>query len=302
MQNAKPIALVTGATGFVGNHLVCRLVREGWIVHIVSRHKSPLSGILESKQITHHYYDGSMASMLNCVMQAKPEIVFHLASIFIAQHDAKDIDALVQSNLLFGTQLLDAMRINNARYLVNTGTSWQHYNNEDYNPVCLYAATKQAFEAILEYYVQACDFRVINLKLFDTYGANDRRPKLMNQLKEKILIGSSLDMSPGEQLIDFVHIDDVVNAYFVAAQRLLTGNVLKKESYGISSRHPVSLKELIRIIQKGIKKNIDINWGAKPYRFREVMMPWHSYKQLPGWRPVVKINSRKGILSFWKSN
>ena len=66
--------------------------------------------------------------------------------------------------------------------MVNTGTSWQHYENSDHRPSNLYAATKQAFEEILNFYATAYPLRVCSLHLSDTYGPNDIRPKLFGFL------------------------------------------------------------------------------------------------------------------------
>ncbi len=208
----QQIALVTGATGFVGSHLVRRLLQDGWQVHVLHRATSELPIFSEFADTIKHVYDGSTDSMMRCVAQAKPDIVFHLASLFLSQHETKDVDSLVLGNVLMGTQLLEAMSVNGVTRIVNTGTSWQHYDNKDYNPVCLYAATKQAFEAILEYYVQACGVRAITLKLFDTYGPDDRRPKLFNLLSDAVKTGVTLNMSEGGQFIDPVFIDDVIDA------------------------------------------------------------------------------------------
>lgn len=277
------IALVTGATGFVGSHLTRRLVGEGWEVHILSRSGSRLSDSSEFGHVENHVHDGSTQSMVSCVAKAKPDVVFHLASLFLSQHETKDIELLIQSNVLFGNQLLEAMKANGITNFINTGTSWQHYNNEDYNPVCLYAATKQAFEAIMEYYVQACSFKAITLKLFDTYGPDDPRPKLFHLLKKAAISREPLDMSPGEQLIDLVHIDDVVEAYLIAAQRLLEGKVSRHETYAVSSGNPIPLKELVQIYLAASGSVISVNWGARPYRFREVMSTWNRGAKLPGW-------------------
>lgn len=249
----------------------------------------------EFAHVTNHLHDGSTEGMVRCVAQARPDVVFHLASLVLAQHVTKDIDVLIQSNVLFGNQLLEAMKVNEVSCLINTGTSWQHYNNEDYNPVCLYAATKQAFEAILEYYVQACGIKAITLKLFDTYGPDDPRPKLFHLLNKAAMSGESLDMSAGEQLIDLVHIDDVIAAYLIAAQRLLAGQVTAHERYAVSSGQPLPLKELVQRYAAISKQTIHVNWGARPYRYREVMMPWSNGKNLPGWQ----INSVGRIPKFY---
>jgi len=200
---------------------------------------------------------------------------------------------LIRSNVLFGNQLLEAMKVSGVRFLINTGTSWQHYNNEDYNPVCLYAATKQAFEAILEYYVQACDIKAITLKLFDTYGPNDPRQKLFHLLNKAAMSGEPLDMSAGEQLIDLVHVDDVVDAYMIAAQRLLDGKVSVHEDYAVSSGCSLPLKELVALYSDATGWNVNVNWGARPYRFREVMRPWDKGRAIDGWRPKIALG--KGL-------
>ena len=283
-SSIQKVALVTGATGFVGSHLVKRLVQDGWKTHIVCRTDSQLPTSSEFTEIAKHIYDGSTDSMIKCVAEAKPDIVFHLASLFLSQHETKDVNDLIQSNVLFGNQLLDAMRVNNVSKLINTGTSWQHYNNEDYNPVCLYAATKQAFETLLEYYVQACNFKAITLKLFDTYGPDDPRPKIFNLLNKAAITGQPLDMSAGEQLIDLVHIDDVVEAFSICAQRLLENEVRQKEIYAVSSGHALPLKELVDIYVKVTGQRLNINWGSRAYRYREVMNTWNNGKIPPKWK------------------
>ena len=285
ITSQKPTALITGATGFVGSHLARRLVQEGWRVHMVSRVDSRLPEDEEFAHVTNHIYDGSTESVVNCVELAKPDVVFHLASLFLSQHALKDVNALIQSNVLFGSQLLEAMKINQVTSLVNTGTSWQHYNNEDYNPVCLYAATKQAFEAILEYYVQACGIKVITLKLFDTYGPDDPRQKLFHLLSAVATSGETLDMSSGEQMIDLVHIDDVTEAYLIAAQRLIECRAQQHERYAVSSGNPMPLRDLVELYSEVIGNAINVNWGARPYRFREVMKTWNGGSSLEGWQP-----------------
>ena len=288
-KSQKPTVLLTGATGFVGSNLTRRLVKEGWNVHILIRASSGLPVASEISKCTKHLHDGTTQSIVNCLRKIEPDVVFHLASLFLSHHEIKDIESLIQSNILFGTQLLEAMRVTGLVNIINTGTSWQHYNNEDYNPVCLYAATKQAFESILEFYIQAFGFKVITLILFDTYGIDDPRPKLFTLLYNAAKTGERLNMSAGEQLIDLVHIDDVVNAYLTAAQRLLDGSVSKHEHYEVTSGQPLPLKELVQIYERVTRQTVAINWGARPYRSREVMRPWDRGQFVPGWTPNISL-------------
>jgi nucleoside-diphosphate-sugar epimerase len=96
-------------------------------------------------------------------------------------------------------------------------------------------------------------------------------------------------MSPGEQLIDLVYIDDVIEGYLLAAKRLADDKVLDMEEYAISSGKPIYLKELVAVYGRIVKKTMPINWGGRPYRFREVMMPWDKGQKLTGWEPEIEL-------------
>lgn len=280
-------ALVSGATGYIGSNLVRHLLLQGWDVHVITRPGSDLK-VLDAvmSSIVVHQHDATSRGMVELVGKAKPEIVFHLASLFLAQHKSEDIEALISGNLLFSTQLVEAMAVNGVGYLVNTGTSWQHYNNEDYNPVNLYAATKQAFEAVLAYYAEAHGMKITTLALFDTYGPDDPRSKLISLLWKTAITQEPLVMSPGEQMIDLVHIVDVLRAYTLAADALRQ-QCQGHTRYGVSSGMPMRLIDLVSIFQDATQTSLPIRFGGRPYRPREVMVPWTSYEIVPGWHPQI---------------
>lgn len=283
-------ALITGATGFVASRLTRRLVERGWRVHAVIRPSArldQLSPVLP--RVTLHHHDGSMDGMLRVVETARPDVVFHLASLFLAQHKTPDVVPLINSNVAFGSQLLEAMAVHGCHRLVNTGTAWQHYADQEYSPVCLYAATKQAFEAIIQYYVEAGALRAITLKLCDTYGPGDPRPKLLAVLKNAAATGQTMQMSPGDQRLDLVYIDDVCDAFEIAARRLLDGRVTGHETYAVRSGASCTLKELFRLVETILGHAIPAEWGARPYRPREVMQPWSGGAALPGFSARVPL-------------
>lgn len=293
-------AVVTGATGFVGRHLIKHLLGAGWRVLAIVRptsNCSPLADLGENLSLCTH--EGSIDSLIEQFQSIRPSIVFHLASLFLSEHQPKDVESLIQSNLLFGTQLVEAMTQAGVTYLVNTGTAWQHYQNQDYSPVNLYAATKQAFEALLEYYIEARGLRVITLKLHDTFGPDDPRPKLINLLRRVAAGRDELPMSRGEQLIDLVHVDDVVAAFEQAADRLSGGYVADHECYAVSSGCPISLRSLVGEIEKMLGRSLPVLWGSRPYREREVMVPWQGLP-LPGWTTTVNLSS--GIADALQTN
>ena len=286
----QPVALVSGGTGFIGSHLVRKLIREGWAVVVLSRESSNLSQLGQVKgniQICTH--DGSSEHLVKIVREAAPTVVFHLASLFLPQHGPEHIEGLIRSNVLFGTQLVEAMCQAGCLKLINAGTSWQHFESKSYSPVCLYAATKQAFEAILQFYLETTPLQAITLKLFDTYGPDDPRKKLFALLQRAVESGEHVMMSPGEQLLNLVHIDDVTEAFRVAAARLCDRSDIKYESFGIASDRPIRLRDLVDIYSKSIGRRVQAQWGARPYRSREVFVPWSNPPRLPGWEPKIAL-------------
>jgi len=290
--------LLTGASGFIGAHLLETLIPTGTQIHLVGR-KPPgehLKPQLTSPNVRWHIHDGSTQGLIDILAQARPQLVFHLASCFLAQHTSQDIEALIQSNILFGAQLLEAMSHNDVHLLVNFGTSWQKYHNADYDPVCLYAATKQAFQDILFFYTQTTPLRAINLLLFDTYGPRDRRRKLFGLLLENMRSGQTLNMSPGDQLLDLVYISDVIAACFVSAGQLRTFAPGDMQTYAVSSGSPVSLRTVVARFEEIAGRKLSIAWGERPYRPREVMIPWNTGANLPGWRPEIDLDQGIALL------
>lgn len=297
----KRKALVTGATGYIGSNLCQSLLDDKWNVEVLVRKSSSLLVPILASKVASHVYDGSTESVLEAVKKSKPDIVFHIASRFIAEHQSADISDLISSNILYGTQLVEACVQCGVKCFLNTGTSWQHYRSSNYDPVCLYAATKQAFEDILDFYSDAYSLRVINLKLFETYGPNDMRPKLINFLIKTALTGERLGISPGNQALDLVYITDVTNAFICCAHQLIEGVEGEKfnKTYAVSSGVAITVRQIIEIIEKCIGHQVNVSYGARPYRKREVMMPWQDSRTPPGWD--VTIDLKNGITLILES-
>jgi len=264
--------VLTGATGYIGSNVARALVGNGYDVHIITRASSRPDLLYDIKdRLGIHVYDGDFPRLCKVFEDIRPEMVCHLASEYIAEHQAKDINTLINSNILFGTQIAEAAVRVNTGYFINTGTYWQNYNGEGYNPVNLYAATKQALECILKYYCEASGLRCITVKLIDTYGPFDPRPKIMNLLKKAAVTGDKLRMSPGNQDMGLVYIADVVKG-FIQAMKAIQGLEPKtKQVYVIAPKKFCKLREVVEIFEKVYRVKLDIEWGAREYRNREIM-------------------------------
>jgi nucleoside-diphosphate-sugar epimerase len=281
--------VLTGATGFIGKHLIKALQKVNHKVYAIVRLDSDIS-YLENNGVYYHIDNGNTKNLNLFFKNQRIEGVVHLASCFIAEHKPDDIERLMQSNLSFGTRVLEATMETGIKWFINTGSSWQNYNClDDYSPVNLYAATKEAFQTIAKYYTSVSQLLFVTIKICDTYGTDDTRKKILNLWHEAIKSGNSLDMSPGYQKIDTVHIRDVVRAYLALIQLIefSDNKELQNESFAVTSGNPVTLRELATIFEQVTSRRLKINWGKRDYRTREVMIPWTSGKTVPSWTPLV---------------
>ena len=282
--------LITGATGFIGYNLAKYLVQDNCVYCLV-RKTSNLVNLQQLSGVKFIYYTGNTLDLIAAINGIKFDLVYHLASLFIAEHKTEQIEDLIDSNIKFPLQLLEALSVTQQEIkLVNTGTAWQNYDNSDYNPTCLYAATKQSFEDIIKYYHEARKLSCITLRLYDSYGPKDERKKLfwlLNNLKET---GNILDMSPGEQKLNIVHIKDIVFAFEMAGEMLLVDCNIINSIFGVYSDEEYSLQEVVKIFEKINQCNLNINWGKKEYRRRELMQPQYNYPLLSNWNASIKLH------------
>ncbi len=279
--------LITGATGFIGYHLAQQLCQAKYNVHILVRPNSNLNRVKTLPNIQIHTLPEQTQARIEQISHIRPRCIFHLASLFLAEHSPEDIQPLIESNILFGTQLLEAAAQTGVPFFINTATAWQHYQQAPYDPTCLYAATKQAFEDILLYYVNSYSICAASLTLFDTYGPNDPRRKLFSLFRTAET--TPIAMSSGEQLLDLVYISDVTNAFIQAWQWLEQEKSALHQKFSISSGQTLTLRQIAELYSSISGKTLLIDWGKRPYRRCEVMQPWQGGKPLPGWKPQIHL-------------
>jgi nucleoside-diphosphate-sugar epimerase len=267
--------LITGATGFIGSHLVSVLLEAGHEVAVTKRKTARAENITVGVQvIDSENYDTIYSGIKNFT----PGIVIHLAAEYVNKHEPEQIAGLINSNITFGTWILEAMITNNIEQFINIGTRFQHLRNSSYCPVNLYAATKEAFKNILTFY-ESRGIIHKTIELSDTYGEGDTRKKIMELLITACRNKEPLDLTPGEQLLDLASVDDICDFlmshidkpdFFNNKTITLSGNVIK-------------LRDLGNMIEQRFNTQGILRWGARPYRENEIMAP-------PQYYPEIKLN------------
>src|SRR5690606_6996054 len=112
----------------------------------------------------------------------------------------------------------------------------------------------------------------ISLILADTYGVGDKRPKLINCLIKALDTDEVLNMSPGDQIIDISHVRDVARSFQLAATKLIESPAPIRMSLAVSGTR-LSVKQLVAAVESVSQQAINVKFGGRPYRFREVMCP-----------------------------
>jgi len=285
-------AIITGATSFVGFELAKRLIATGVETHVIKRPQSDISrlGGLPSKP-QFHDYDGSVVSLQKAFTASRADTVFHIAGKYARVHESADIDTLIDANLRFGSHILEAMAIStHPRYLVNTGSYFQYFDHQEMRAVNLYAALKNAFADILDYYCDATGITALTLVLFDTYGIGDWRHKLMTAIRDAQKAGTPLPVPKEDLLLDFVYADDVIDAFIAAGILLKTPHspAPKGRCYAVSSGTPLKISQLVEKFEVIGKRPITVEQGEWPPQDRTILSPWKG-DRLPNWVPQVSI-------------
>lgn len=277
--------LISGTTGFIGTHLIKRLQKEKHTIFSVVRPSTKQEAL--PKKIKTYVFDNDIENLTAFMKKEKFDGVIHLASLFLAQHKTEDIKNIVDSNVFFGTALLEAATKSSTPWFINTGTFWQHYKNKAYSPVNLYAASKQAFESLAQYYIETTPINFVTIKLSDTFGKGDTRPKIFNLLAKLRTTGETLLMSPGKQILDISYIENVIDGYIRMMTLLASKDAtpLRGKSFTISAKKRLTLKQLVKVFEKVTNSKLSISWGGRPYRDREVMVPWNKGLPIPGFKP-----------------
>lgn len=278
--------IVTGANGFMGLALTRRLLADGAKVHaFAGRNHDSLEREAPGAEI--HSLHGRSLESAGLVRQIEPEAIFHLATVVTEPHDAAGLGALLEANISLGASLLQgASQCTIPPAFVNAGSYWQFDTDGSRLPNTLYAATKQAFDELLQYYRRKYRVPAATLILYDTFGEADTRQKLWRRLLTSPA-GTDFALSPGEQRMHLVHVDDVVDAFLHTAS-LLHEEKLGSTHYSVHSLHPRPLRELVESINTAADLQLNLKWGALPYPADQKFEPYVG-EALPGWSPRVDV-------------
>ena len=163
------------------------------------------------------------------------------------------------------------------------------------NSTSVYGITKAASVQLLSFMSkQAQQRNLVILRPFGVFGELEESHRFFPQLMDKLSRRLSVQMTKGEQVRDYIYVEDLIDAYIVAAVVPLKNDV---EIINIGSGKGISLKEVALNIAKQLGANENLlQFGAMPYRADEMMYlvaNIEKAKNLLGWKPKTPLD--KGI-------
>ncbi len=305
MQHLKTI-LLTGASGFLGSHLLEALLKQHYKVVILKRSTSNTWRIqhLLDQVIS---YDVDTQPLEMAFEQQQIDVIIHTATLYRKFDHGKEISEMIQSNITFPTELLEVALRKKVKAFFNTGTFFEYdcsiqpiNESAKLKPFNLYAKTKIAFETILS---NSADTIAVNtFRLFSPYGEKDNHKLILSMIKKSIS-GELLELSEGLQKIDLIYVNDIVHAYLKAIERLEQQNIFAEyQVFNIGSGGALSIRDIVSILEELLAKPIQKKWGAKsvfeiPIAYADI----NKAQKFLGWSPQTDI--KEGLhkmLNFYK--
>ena len=288
--------LLTGITGFVGQNLLPMIIREVPEVEILTLNIS--SDLDKAEEMypwgnCHH----TITTDMDSVITFNPDIVMHLATVTTARNDTDIIKPMLAANIEFGVLLLDALsKCNALKLFVNTGSFAEYrYGPSGINDVYLYTATKSAFRHFVDYYSQLKGFKYITVVPYSIYGGKPTVKRLMDYIIESLDAVEAVDMTAGEQILDFTHVSDLAGFYVhILQHQELFCSLSNGEEFHVGTGKGTTIRELADIVEKVYDRKCNIRWGGRPYRDRDTMhavAPIAKNLSLVNWKAKIDIET-----------
>ncbi len=296
---------ITGATGFIGSQVARIAVSEGHTVFATIRpgsHTERIDDILDSLHSVP--CDLLAVEELNAHLERiRPDLFIHLAWYAVP---GKYPAALENLDVLSASlQLVKQLARLGTRF-VQVGSCFEYDLSQGYlsetsptKPRSLYAASKLAFDLALEQLAAVTGMSIASPRLFYQYGPFEDERRLVPAVIRALLKNQHARTTKGEQVRDFLHVEDVAEALWAVARSSLCGPV------NIGSGTPVTVREIVNAIAVILDRQELVELGAISYSASDPMFVCANNRRLvenTAWSPQYDLESGlKDTIAWWQT-
>ena len=303
--------LVTGGAGFIGSHVVDKLVDRGDEVVIVDNFNDYYNPLIKRKNVNKKakVFERNICDNLDDIFSLEFDAVIHLAARAGVRPSIDNPKLYVDTNIRGTQNILDYMVKFNVNKLVFASSSSVYGNNEKVpfseednvdNPISPYAATKKANELMCYTYHHLYGANINCLRFFTVYGPRGRPDMAIAKFVRLIDSGESIEMyGDGSTRRDYTFIDDIVSGVVSALDR-----DFGYEIFNLGNSDTALLKDLISIIETSLGKKAvilekEIQQGDVEVTYADISKA----KRMLGYNPKTKISDGvKKYIEWYKKN
>ena len=307
LKNKK--VLVTGADGFIGSHLVERLLKEGaqiraFVYYNAFNHWGWLDTFPEDRLKEIDVFTGDIRDP-NGVLEAVKDmdVVFHLAALIGIPFSYHSPDSYVDTNIKGTLNVLQAARKEKVKRVLVTSTS-EIYGTAQYvpideghpvNPQSPYAATKAAADSLALSFYRSFDLPVAIVRPFNTYGPRQSARAIIPTIITQIASGKkSIQLGNLKATRDFTYVTDTVNGFI----RLAEAKGVDGGIYNIGNGCEISVKDLVKTIAEVLGKDVNVVTDRRRVRpdkseVERLLSNVTKVEKVCGWKPKVAL--REGL-------
>ena len=250
-----PRVLITGGTGFIGSHLVQRSLARGFEVTVLSRGTDCHSCVPDADMEKIEFVSGTVQEISQLdIHLSQFDAVFHLAGTSAISHSVENPWEDFDNTLHASISLLEELRklkqrptvvFSSSAAVYSQSTDFPYTEESTTSPVSPYGVSNLAVERYIAVYSRLYGIPAASLRLFSVYGPRQNKQVIFDLFQKLSKNPNRLQvLGDGQQLRDFVFVEDVVDAFFVA----LENSPLDGSVYNVGSGEFVSIRQLVEAV------------------------------------------------------
>jgi dTDP-glucose 4,6-dehydratase len=287
--------LLTGATGFIGSHLVVSLLDKGYDVYALERYMTARYVLGLRKKINTFFADlRDWPALREIVHNLNPDYIIHVAAISPVAYSYDHPHEVMNANFIGTINLAEAAHreCENLKQFLFASTTETYGNgpnpkfeNTEQNPNSPYSVSKVAAEKYLLYMRDAYKFPITILRPCNTYGRKDNHHFIVERIIYQMLNKQKeVELGDPDPIRDLMYVDDHVNAYLTCLGNSKAINQIFNFGTGVGT----TIRNLVGMLVDITDYHGDIIWNTIPKRPLDIAVLVNSYqkaKEVLGWVP-----------------